>query len=156
MSENIEFGIVCNEWIPLETMFTTFEIMKNHFNSFEIYSISDWMWNNLKKIKSVSLKNIENTIVVYKNPDPETNIGAYQYKIDELYVTEIWTSSKLFDHNKKQINEYIKSVETYLSCIKDEICLLYAYIGFETYIKHSKNYETLQNSSKGVIKWIFK
>ena len=62
------------------------------------------------------------------------------------------------------MKRYIKSVNDFHSWV-DDLCdminamqnaifLKYAYIGIETYVIHSDDYNKMMNESTGVIKWI--
>ncbi len=153
MSENIEIGFASKSNLPCAIFFTKLsEIIKENVE-YEMFSIADWTWSDFQKIKENIDEEINNgRIVVYQSLNKQINIGIYIYKFYDIYLYEMWVSEELLDE---------KNAENMF----DDLCgqvfnesgdCIYAYIGVETYIHYSSNYEEMIKESTGVIKWIFK
>lgn len=148
MNENIEIGFASKNIPPCNFLFTKISEIINENVEYEIFSMADWTWSDVQKIKENIDEEINNDrIVVYRSLNEQINIGMYAYKFHDVYLSEMWISEELMDE---------KNAEKMF----DDLCgqafnenYIYAYIGVETYIHHSTNYEEMIKESTGVIKW---
>lgn len=152
MSENIEIGFASKSIPPCNFLFNKIsEIIKENME-YEIFSMADWTWSDIQNIKENIDEDINNDrIVVYQSLNKQINIGMYAYKFHDIYLSEMWISEKLLDEKNAEkmfddlCGQAFNEIENYI----------YAYIGVETFIHYSSNYEEMIKESTGIIKWSF-
>lgn len=146
----MEIGFASKCSLPFTFLLTKIsEIIKENVE-YEIFSMADWTWSDIKKIRENIDEEINNDrIVVYRSLNEQINIGMYIYKLHDIYLYEMWISEELLDEKNAE-----KMFDDLCSQAFNEN-YIYAYIGIETFIHYSLNYDEMLKESSGIIKWRF-
>lgn len=152
MSEKIDISLVLERYIHLNTLFSKLNLDKNTLISkLKYYSIDNWEWSGYKQLMDYNLNTLTKGKILYFSNDNQ--FMGYYYNEKGKYILDISFDAEYiitfgdFDIWVDELDKKIKSIQK-------EIYLKYAYIGKETYVVHSENYNEMIDKSVGVIKWI--
>lgn len=153
MSEKVDVLLAIKKNTPLITIFKILDwIINENVMYMECYTLKDWEWSECKKVPNDYIKlPLQENILYFSNKNKQI-IGYYYY--DEKYIIDLSFDA---DFLKKfgEVDFCINRFYEIITQKKDELLLEFAYIGMESYVKFSNNYEKMMRESKGVIKWIF-
>lgn len=152
MSEKIDVSLVMGKYIPLNDLWDKLNLdKKNLISKLKYYTIDNWKWEGYKQLICCNFNMPMNGKILYFAKDNQF-MGYYYHEQGE-YILDISFDVEYiitFD----DINIWIDKLDKIIKCIKKEVLLKYAYIGEETYVVYSDNYNEMIDNSVGVIKWI--
>lgn len=152
MSEKIDVSLVLERYIPLNILLAKLNLdKKNLISKLEYYTIDDWEWNGYKQLLSYNSNELMKGKILYFSKDNQ--FMGYYYNEKGKYILDISFDTEyiiIFG----DVDIWVDKLEKNIKCIQNEMFLKYAYIGKETYVVHSDNYNEMINKSIGVIKWI--
>lgn len=152
MSEKIDVSLVLERYIPLNILLAKLNLdKKNLISKLEYYTIDDWEWNGYKQLLSYNSNELMKGKIFYFSKDNQ--FMGYYYNEKGKYILDISFDTE-YILTFGDVDIWVDKLEKTIKCIQNEIFLKYAYIGKETYVVHSDNYNEMINKSIGVIKWI--
>ena len=153
MSEKIEIGIMCSEFHNIKNFFSVISDLTKALSDTEIASISNRNWENYKKHDSNVSESIEAGLILIYSLNQELDIGAYQFKIKQGYVTELWLPLE-YAKSKCELSDFVGSIVKRIKSLFHEMNVNFAYIGVESYVDYSDDLSVMKEKSSGVIQWI--
>ncbi|MGN0600891.1 MAG: hypothetical protein ACI4JK_13505 [Oscillospiraceae bacterium] len=152
MSEKIDVSLVLERYIPLNILLAKLNLdKKNLISKLEYYTIDDWEWNGYKQLLSYDSNVLTTGKILYFSKDNQ--FMGYYYNEKGNYILDISFDTE-YIITFGDVDTWVDKLENAIKCIQNDIFLKYAYIGKETYVVHSDNYNEMINKSIGVIKWI--